>query len=949
MKSKKLLSVILAAAILLSFVQVFNLTALADVLYPESTVIIQLDNNGIPKDTSGTGWEYDSAKKVLTLEKGYSFAVDGQLNVAVINYGTIVGGTYNESVSNTGSTNTLNEQGGIIENGTFNGDVNNYHSWNLCTINGGTFYGKVTIGNHAVINNGTFLGEFDSKLLGWTVNAATFKIDFVKNGGDWSLSYTAPTTYSYSASAGIKLPTADDISINGSVFYGWYTDESFSGDPVTQIPGKAVGKLTYYARYIDSDATWELVGEQAVLNTDYSVDGNGNYRIFTAKGLAKLANVVNGGNSLAGKTVTLENNIDLLSGGVTGYSATGVNDLNSWNPIYGFSGTFDGNGKEISNFYASTKNKNAGLFGTTNGTVKKLTIKSGAVNVSSTSSAVCVGAIVALNYGIIEDCTSNIDISVEGSVYAGGIAGYTNTSDRDVYISDCKNYGDISSAKGSNYLGGIVGYQFSGYATDYKVFVENCINEGDISGKFNVGGISGTVKNQSAKTTSLVRNCINKGDVNGDKAGGITGYSEKGYVYNSYNFGSITGGKYGGGIVGCNIYGIAEIANCYNAGTVTATNECGGVAGRVSYGKALNCYYLSNGAIAAVGKFANNGSAADCSSFTATGSNYTLENTVYNTTDLLTALNAWVTAKNDENYSAWVADGKNSNYPTFVKKVEISKEDKSVYYGESTYDVSTLFGIDSNAGRATYSLAEGGTGKGTLSGTALTITKAGSFKIRVTTAANGVYAAGSKDAILTVLPKSVTATISKIPDYVYTGKAIEPTVRAYDGSTEIPTGEYAVEYSENINAGTATVTLIGKDNGNYIVSGSAIFKINKASQAAPSGLEYKAETADGKADGYIKNLTSAMEYRKDNETVYTAINGTELTGLANGVYYIRYRADGNHNASDDTKLVLSSNNTATSPVTGDTDNISIWLVLILAGSGALGATAYRRKRKTAES
>ncbi len=946
MKSKKLLSVILSAAMLLSFVQVFNLAAFATALYSDDTVIIQLNDNGIPKDISGTGWEYDSAEKVLTLKKGYSFAVDGQLSVEVINYGTIVGGTYNGTVNNTGNTNSMDDAGGTIDNGTFNGSVNNYHGYNTCTINNGTFNGKVTLGNHGIINNGIFLGDFE-KQLGYKINSGTFKIEFEKNGGNWSESYTAPTTYNYSTSAGIELPTADEILSDNVLFYGWYSDESFSGEPVTKIPANASGKLTYYARYVDYDATWELVGEQAVLDTDYTVDGNGDYRIFTAKGLAKLANVVNGGDSLEGKTVILENNIDLLSGGVTGYSATGVNNLNSWNPIYGFGGTFDGNGKEISNFYVSTKNKNAGLFGTTNGTVKNLTIKSGAVNVSSTSSTVCVGAIVALNYGIIEGCTNNIDISVEGSVYAGGIAGYTITSDRDVYISDCKNYGNISSVKGSNYLGGIVGYQFSGYRTDYKVFVENCINEGDISGKFNAGGISGTVKNQADTTTSLVRNCINRGDVNGDKAGGITGYSEKGYVYNSYNFGSITGGKYGGGIVGCNIYGIAEIANCYNAGTVTATQECGGVAGRISYGKAFNCYYLSSGAITAVGKFANNGSATNCSSFTAAESKYTLADTVYNTTDLLTALNAWVTAKNDENYSAWVADGKNSNYPTFVKKVEISKEDKSVYYGESTYDVSTLFGIDSNAGKATYALTDGGTGKGTLSGTALTVTKAGSFNIRVTTAANGVYAAGSNDAILTVLPKSVTATISKIPDQVYTGKAIEPTVRAYDGSTEIPTGEYAVEYSENINAGTATVTLIGKDNGNYIVSGSATFKINKASQAAPSGLEYRAETADGKADGYIKNLTSAMEYRTDDETTYTAVTGTELTGLANGTYYIRYRADDNHNASDDTRLVLSNNNN-TSPVTGDTGNILMWLVVILAGGGALGATVYSRKRKTAE-
>lgn len=880
---KRVFSMFLVLVMLFSLVSTFNLTAFAGVSYSEDTIIISLDENGIPQNASETGWEYDSDEEVLTLQKGHSFAVDGECNVAVTNLGTIVGGTYNKTVNNTGSTNNMKEQGGVIENGIFNGDVNNYHGWNTCTINNGTFNGKVTLGNHGVINNGKFLGDFEMKL-GYTINAATFKIEFEANGGNWSKSYTAPTTYNYSTSAGIKLPTADDISKDNVIFYGWYSDADFSGDAIIEIPAKAAGKLTYYARYVDSDATWQLIGEQAVLDTDYAVDSNGNYRIFTAKGLAKLANVVNGGDSLEGKIIILENNIDLLNGGVTGYSAASVNDLNSWIPIDGFAGTFDGNGKEISNLYISSQNKKAGLFGYSKGTIKNLTIKSGSIEVtSSLSDAVLVGAIASVNAGVIENCVNLIDVSVEGAVYAGGIAGETNTSDKHVKISDCKNYGKISSTKGNNYLGGIVGYQFSGFYTNYTVTVENCINEENISGMFNTGGISGTVKNQAATTSSLVRNCMNKGIIVGDKAGGITGYSERGYVYNSYNFGTVTGGKYGGGIVGFNYYSIAEIANCYNAGTVTATGDKGAVAGRISYGKAYNCYYLSDDEITAAGQLANKGSATDCLSFTAAEGGYTLADTVYDTTDLLTALNVWVTQKNDSNYSSWITDSKNSNYPIFVKKIKISKEDKSVYYGENTYDVSQLFGIDSNAGKATYTLTDGGTGEGTLEETMLTVTKVGTFHIRVTTAVNGVYAAGSMDATLTVLPKTVTATIETIPDQTYTGSAIEPVIKVYDGTTEIPASEYEVVYSENINVGIATVTLKNKDNGNYIVSGSATFKINKAVQPVPS----------------------------------------EPT------------------ATPEDRVV-----TDTSPTTGDSGNIWRWFaIVLLSGGGLLGTIVYRRKKK----
>ena len=45
--------------------------------------------------------------------------------------------------------------------------------------------------------------------------------------------------------------------------------------------------------------------------TDTFDPDNGDYRISTAADLRKLATTVNNGNSLSGKTITLENDIDL--------------------------------------------------------------------------------------------------------------------------------------------------------------------------------------------------------------------------------------------------------------------------------------------------------------------------------------------------------------------------------------------------------------------------------------------------------------------------------------------------------------------------------------------------------------------------------------------------------------------------------------------------------------
>ena len=94
---------------------------------------------------------------------------------------------------------------------------------------------------------------------------------------------------------------------------------------------------------------------------------------------------------------------------------------------------------------------------------------------------------------------------------------------------------------------------------------------------------------------------------------------------------------------------------------------------------------------------------------------------------------------------------------------------------------------------------------------------------------------------VTIQPKTVTSpdiTLTLPPDgFMYdgnpktfafgeTGKADEITVK--DGDKTIPTTEYTVAYSNNVNAGTATVHINNRNGGNYNVSGSITFKIKKA-------------------------------------------------------------------------------------------------------------------------
>lgn len=79
-----------------------------------------------------------------------------------------------------------------------------------------------------------------------------------------------------------------------------------------------------------------------------------------------------------------------------------------------------------------------------------------------------------------------------------------------------------------------------------------------------------------------------------------------------------------------------------------------------------------------------------------------------------------------------------------------------------------------------------------------------------------------------------TLDISAIPSHTYTGSAIKPAVTVKDGTTTLTQGtDYTVSYSNNTNAGTATVT-IKAAGSTYYGSTTRTFTILQA--AAPSSV-----------------------------------------------------------------------------------------------------------------
>jgi len=94
----------------------------------------------------------------------------------------------------------------------------------------------------------------------------------------------------------------------------------------------------------------------------------------------------------------------------------------------------------------------------------------------------------------------------------------------------------------------------------------------------------------------------------------------------------------------------------------------------------------------------------------------------------------------------------------------------------------------------------------------------------------GNYNVSYETGTFTISIKSVTEPdiILNGNDFVYNGKPHVPEVTVKDGNTVIPESEYDVSYSDNVNAGTATVTVTDRAGGNYEVNGSKTFTIKKA-------------------------------------------------------------------------------------------------------------------------
>ncbi len=146
-------------------------------------------------------------------------------------------------------------------------------------------------------------------------------------------------------------------------------------------------------------------------------------------------------------------------------------------------------------------------------------------------------------------------------------------------------------------------------------------------------------------------------------------------------------------------------------------------------------------------------------------------------------------------------------------------------------------------------------------------TNAGTYTVKATVAESANYKAATATGSFTIAPKTVTnaaVTLSQT-SYAYTGRAFQPSVTVKDGKTVIPASEYTVAYTDNINVGTATVTVSDRAGGNYVVSGTATFTITKAALSGVSvslgGWTYGDTAKTPTVSGNLGNANVTYQYK----------------------------------------------------------------------------------------
>lgn len=178
-------------------------------------------------------------------------------------------------------------------------------------------------------------------------------------------------------------------------------------------------------------------------------------------------------------------------------------------------------------------------------------------------------------------------------------------------------------------------------------------------------------------------------------------------------------------------------------------------------------------------------------------------------------------------------------------------------------------------------------------------TDAGTYWIGVSATEGSSSAAVSEvTKKFTISPRNISeVTVASIADVEYTGSPIKPTLTVtYNGAPLTFGTDYTVEYTSNLNVGTAAATIKAKTGGNFIGEKAVTFKI-KAKAITPvvtvtGSYEY---TGDPITPTYKVEITSGGAVLPADQ--YDAVVSNN-TNAGNGNIKITAKTNGNYSFSD---------------------------------------------------
>ncbi len=267
----------------------------------------------------------------------------------------------------------------------------------------------------------------------------------------------------------------------------------------------------------------------------------------------------------------------------------------------------------------------------------------------------------------------------------------------------------------------------------------------------------------------------------------------------------------------------------------------------------------------------------------------------------------WYMIKGDSSHTNVAAKSitvKISTATVGVSGITLNKTSATVETGKTLQLSHTITPANATNKSVTYSSSN--TSVATVSNSGLvTGVKAGTADITAT--------AGGKSAVCKVTVKKTdiaSATVSGISDKPYTGQAITQSPKVtLDGKTLQSGKDYTLSYANNVNVGTATMTITGK--GSYTGSLQRTFAIAKADQIITASDIIKT-TADA-AFSIGAKASGKLSYKSGNTKVVTVDENGKVTikGAGSTTITITAAATANYNKATKTVNVTVTSKSST--------------------------------------